>query len=156
MIHRPISQSQLLYEACLRNVYNGHSYLLVNRLNSVLMEGISTDLFKALASCMFRENGEPASSPFSQTNEKFYKRNKYFFQNKCGNYSTVMKIPSHLEKHQKNSRFMHTWPYFLVPIYNKLPRNVRSCLGTYQYKNEAKSYFNYKCQHPYRKDIFKN
>ena len=157
VIHKPISQSILLYESSLKNFYNGHYYLLINRLNNVFLERKPSDLFDDLHPCLYSKNNILALSPFSKN--KFssnYERNKFLFLNKIGAYTTFMKIPDHLAINKKNPRFMKTWPYFMVDIYNKLPSHIKANLGTYQFKTESKSFFTAKCQHPYRKDTIKD
>lgn len=151
-IGRPISHSELLGGFGFRNAFNLHDYLLVNRLNNVFMDSLPTDLFKLLLPCMVQNDGQLAMQPFSKT---FYVsqeyRNKLFFKNKSGVYTTRMKIPDKLLKHRNNPRFRATWPYFLVDSYNNLPENVRGNLGTYSFKTESAAFFHGLCQHPFKK-----
>ena len=43
-------------------------------------------------------------------------------------------------------------PYFLVDIYNSLPKNIKGLLGTHEFKSELSSHFYSQCQHPYKKE----
>ena len=61
IIHRPISQSELLSKNRLKNAYNVHNYLLMNRLGAVFMSEYPKTLFNDLKPCLFQNSWKTKS-----------------------------------------------------------------------------------------------
>ena len=93
----------------MKNIFNGHAYLLASRAGNVFMDEKPVDLYNLIKECFVQKNGSPAISTFSKGNYvSEAERNKMQFSNRCGLYTTKMVIPDKFKNEKKNARFLNT------------------------------------------------
>ena len=175
-IGRPISHSELLMPYNLRNFFNTHLYLGINRLNSVFMTSKPTPLFNDLIDCLKSNQGRVIQpyTGFIETDMEFanrVKRRDFYYLQNIGQYSVRMQNSPFLEKELNKLQFENEpetgkkyprklynefvklankiWPICFIKHFNEIPCRIRSMFGTFEFKKELKIYFNNKCQHPY-------
>ena len=148
-----ISDVEVLKLCGFRSLENTHRYLLMSRLNKIFYSqkpaALANELNKALKPVYNHEVIIPHGVNFGKNGETPYElRKKYYSLCAKNQYDVNIKIPQeYINLNYDSSKIREIWPYFIMEEFNSLPVEIRRQFGTYNFKNEIKSFYTNGCQH---------